>query len=92
MLDFDQRFGLKSNIFLEGWDKCKEKMKFVYGLHEKTSLDTDFDEETENFLMLLKLLTERQKGRKTQNIRLLFDKLVEKFVVFSKVDDFSRIL
>lgn len=86
LMDFNLRFGPEANTFLETWNKCKDNIKFVYGLHEQlNSFVTEFDEETEDFLMLLKLLAERQKGRKTQKTRLHFDKLIDKLVVFSKV-------
>lgn len=85
-MDFDLRFGVEPNVFLDAWNTHKANIKFTYGLHENLDdFSTEFNEEVENFLMLLKLVAERQKGRKTNNMRLRFGQLMEKLVVFSKV-------
>lgn len=85
-MDFDIHFGIESNVFFDAWDKCKGNINNVLQLHKiSNSTASGFDEEVDQFLSLLKLLPERQKGRKTAAMRLHFNDAIEKLVVYSKV-------
>lgn len=86
LLDFDIRFGIERNIFFNEWNNCKVNVKTALQLHlSNDNLDYDYEEDVEHILLLLKLLPERQKGRKTAAMRLHFTDAIEKLVVFSKV-------
>lgn len=88
-MDFNIRFDVEQDIFLKKWSQCKENAKHVYELYGNTvGLATGFDGEVENFLLLLKVLPERQRGRKTTTKRLNFIDSIEKLVVFCKVIHF----
>lgn len=77
---------MEASVFLDLWNKCKKNVKYALGLHENTdNFTTYFDKEVEHMLMLLKLIPERQKGRKTISSRLLPSELFGKLVVFSEV-------
>lgn len=86
MLDFKFRFDVPSNVFLDSWNKYKGNIGLtlqVHGFNEQ--LSTEFGEEVNTMLLLLKLLPERPKGRQTIRMRALFDKTIEKLLVYSKV-------
>lgn len=86
LVDFTLRFGLQPNVFFYSWESCKKNVKTALQMHENTDdFETGFSEEIDNFLMLLKLLPERQKGRKTTRMRLNFNKMIDRLVAFSKV-------
>lgn len=86
-MDFNHRFDVEPNVFLDSWENYKANIKFAYDLHDSMNeIKNDFNEEIEDFLMLLNLVADRQKGRKTKKIILHSDQLFEKLVVFSKVN------
>lgn len=77
---------MQSNVFLDSWNKYKGNIGLTLQLHGfNEELPTEFGEEVKTMLLLLKLLPERPKGRQTIRMRALFDKTIEKLLVYSKV-------
>lgn len=89
MLDFSQHFSdVDSHAFLDTWSEFAEKLKKVHQQSYKSDIDTEWSDDIENFLILLKLLP-LSSGRKGQlATRLSFQNAIRKLIVFSKVKNY----
>lgn len=91
LFDFQHQFGTDSNVLVDMWAKWKVNIKTVLSIHEgQHNFTTGFDEEIEQFLMLLKLLSIRKQGRSNVSKRLNFNQTVDKLLVFIKVILFTN--
>lgn len=86
LFDFDHSYGTQCNDFVHTWNEWKENVENVLALLDGAKdFATLFNEDVEQFLMLLKLLPMRQQGRATVANRLNFNDTVDKLVVYVKV-------
>lgn len=87
LLDFDVRFNTPRNIFLQKWNRVKGNIKSVHSSKVSTQneIPSQFGEEVEQVLLLLQMLPDVPKGRKSSKKRWIFAESVEKFIVFSPV-------
>lgn len=68
------------------WTKWKVNIETVRSMHVGLDDSTAaFDQEVEQFLILLKLLSVRKQGRSAVQKRLNFNQTVDKLIVFIKV-------
>lgn len=85
LLDFAQHFSdIDSNAFLDTWSAFGEKLKEVHQQSYNSNIDTEWSDDVENFLILLKLLP-KSPGRKGLATRVSFQNTIRKLIVFSKV-------
>lgn len=87
LLDFDVRFNTPRNIFLQKWNRVKGNIKSVHSSKVSTQneIPAQFGEGVEQMLLLLQMLPDVPKGKKTSKKRWTFAESVEKFIVFSPV-------
>lgn len=87
MLDFDIRFNIPRDVFLKKWDEIKGNIKSVHTskAFQQSEIPAQFGEEIESMLLLLQMLPDVPKGKKSSKKRLTFDESVKKFIVFSPV-------
>lgn len=87
LLDFDVRFNISRNIFLQKWNQVKGNIKSVHSskVFQQNEILAQFGVEVEQMLLLLQMLPDVPKGKKSSKKRLNFVESVEKFIVFSPV-------
>lgn len=87
LLDFDIQFSLPRDIFLNKWNKVKGNIKQVHSSNgfDSNEIPAEFGEDIEPMLLLLQMLPDVPKGKKSSKNRLTFVESVKKLVVFSPV-------
>lgn len=87
LLDFDDHFNLPRDIFLKKWDEVKGNIKQVHSSNgfDLSEIPAELGEDIEPMLLLLQMLPDAPKGRKSSKKRWTFVESVKKFVVFSPV-------
>lgn len=87
MLDFDVRYNIPRNIFLQKWSQVKGNIKSVHSskAYKKDGIPAQLGEEIEQMLLLLQMLPDVPKGKKSTKKRLTFAQSVEKLIIFSPV-------
>lgn len=94
LLDFDVRFVIPRDTFLKKWDEIKENIKSVHTskAFKQSNIPAQFGGEIEIMLLLLQMLPDVPKGKKSSNKRLNFDESVAQFIVFSPVIHLNLLL
>lgn len=84
--DFHITFDVSPDGFKRAWELYKSSLKNVLKLHkDPKEFSTVFGGDIELMLILLKLIPQKQSGRKTSATNITFTQSVSKLVVFSKV-------
>lgn len=87
MHDFRIAFDVNPDGFKRTWESYKGSLKNVLKLHKNPNeFLTAFGGDIELMLILLKLIPQKQCGRKTIITNSTFTQSVSKLVVFSKVN------
>lgn len=87
LLDFEIQFKLPGDVFMKKWNAVKDNIKQVHSESgfDSNEIPVELGVDIEPMLLLLQMLPDVPKGKKSSKKRLTFVESVKKLVIFSPV-------